>query len=645
LSDSFDPAAARPAPWRLERGANADAAGAVTFSVWCPLHQALALRLHDAGAVRDLPMVPAGGGVFTLRVADGSVRPGSDYQYVLPDVGPRPDPVSRLLPDGVHGPSRVVDPGAFPWSDAGWRGVAPSDLILYELHVGTFTGAGTFDGVRERLDHLASLGVTAVELMPVAAFPGARNWGYDGVGLYAPHVAYGGSDGMKRLVDACHAAGLAVVLDVVYNHLGPEGCYLADFGPYFSSRHKTPWGDALNFDGADSDDVRRFFIDNALYWLHEYHVDGLRLDAIHGIVDTSARHVLAELADAFHGPEGAASLGRRAFLIAESDFNDVKVIRPPERGGWGFDAQWSDDFHHALHALTTGARRGYFQDFGAMADLDKAVREGFVYSGQRSRHRRRRHGNSSAAEPGEKLVHYLQNHDQIANAYQGRRLATLVSAERARQAAMLLFTCPGLPMLFMGEETAESAPFHYFTSHGDPELVRAVRAGRHAEYQHLLDEGAEPGVWADPQDEATFRACRVDWDWDAARAPARAEMLRFYRELIALRRRLPALAASCKPETRVAFDEPGRWIVIERASPPLADGAAPARAVTLANLDPGEGDVHLRLPASDPAAPAPGSAASWRLALATRPGFPAFGAPGDEVAVAAGAAAIYVLAA
>ena len=584
--------------WQLTRGAAVGPDGIVTFSIWAPRAEALTVRLlgPDGLARAELPMARGADGVFTARADAGAAPVGSDYVYLLPGVGPRPDPVSRHQPAGVHGPSRVVAPGAFRWSDGGWRGLPLGELVFYELHVGTFTAEGTFAGVAAKLPYLRELGVTAIELMPVAAFPGARNWGYDGAALYAPHEAYGGPEGLRRLVDACHAQGMALFLDVVYNHLGPEGNYLHDFGPYFTDRYRTPWGAALNFDGRDSDEVRRFFVDNALHWLTEYHVDGLRLDAIHGIFDFGARHVLREMAEAFGAQ--AARLGRQAFLVAESDLNDPRVIRPPEVGGLGLDAQWSDDFHHAQHVLLTGKRRGYFVDFGRAGDLAKAIAEGFVYDGRRSAFRGRRHGASSAPDAGEHFVAFNQNHDQIANACLGRRLGQMVGPERQKLAALVLFSTPALPLLFQGEEYAEEAPFDYFTSHGDPALAEAVRQGRHQEYEHLLEEGADVGAWADPQAEETFRRAKLRWD-SLARAP-HAEMLAFYRALIALRRRLPALHNGRKDLTRVAFDEAGRWLTIARSDP---GGSA---TFTAANY--GAEPASIVIPGD-----------GWELALATLP--------------------------
>lgn len=606
--------------WRLERGANVGADGGARFAVWAPRRQAVSVRLFDAAgkARAELPMTRDADGVFTAR-ADAGVAPvGSDYAFVLPDVGARPDPVSRYQPNGVHAPSRIVAADGFAWTDAGWRGVPRADLVIYELHVGTFSPEGTFDGVAARLPYLRDLGVTAVEVMPVAAFPGDRNWGYDGVYLYAPHTAYGGPAGLKRLADACHAHGLALIVDVVYNHIGPEGNYLGDYGPYFTDRYRTPWGDALNFDGPESDQVRRFFVDNALYWLSEYHADGLRMDAIQGIHDFSARPILQEIADAFHAE--AARLGRDAWLIAESDLNDPRVIRPKDVGGLGLDAQWSDDFHHALHAIVTGNRRGYFGDFGRVGDVSKAITASFVYDGQHAPHRRRRHGAPAATDAGDRFVSFIQNHDQVANAYQGQRLAQVAGHARQKVAAMVLFSTPALPLLFQGEEYAEDAPFDYFTSHTDPALADAVRKGRHAEYLHLLEDGADMGAWADPQAEETFRKCKLRWP-SIDRAP-HAEMLAFYRALIALRRRLAPLHNGRKDLARVEHDEAGRVLTILRGDD---SGAA---TFTCANL----GDEAARVPIPD---------GTWRLALATDASIATTASDRETVAFPPSTGAIY----
>ncbi|HEU4594866.1 MAG TPA: malto-oligosyltrehalose trehalohydrolase, partial [Pyrinomonadaceae bacterium] len=468
-------------------------------------------------------------------------------------------------------------------------------------HVGTFTPEGTFDAVMPKLAHLKTLGVNAVELMPVAEFPGGRNWGYDGSHLYAPQSTYGGPEGLKRLVDACHREGLAVVLDVVYNHLGPEGNYLGEYAPIFTHNYRTPWGDALNFDDAESDGVRRHFVENALYWLTEFHVDGLRLDAVHRIVDASPRHLLAELAAEFRAQ--AEKLGRLAWTIAESDLNDVRVIKPAGEGGFGLDTQWSDDFHHALHALLTKNERGYFADFGQLADLAKAIEEGFVYDGRRSAFRRKRHGNSSVERPGEQFVVCVQNHDQIANGYWGDRLASLLTLEQQKLAAALLLLCaPNVPMLFMGQEWGETAPFLYFTSHTDEALGRAVREGRRAEYASFVkDEGETAsalGGFADPQDPSTFEHSKLVWS--KMKESPHAEIFRFYQELIATRRRLACLSNCDKTRTRAAFDEARRWLVVERGD---EGGMA---ALIICNLS----DAPQEITATT-------RAGSWRLSLWT----------------------------
>jgi maltooligosyltrehalose trehalohydrolase len=509
-------------------------------------------------------------GVFTAFAEH--LAPGAEYYYEFAPGRRRPDPVSRFQPHGVHDASQIVDPNAFVWTDRDWRGRPLGDLILYELHTGTFTPERTFDGAIGRLPYLRELGVTAIELMPVAAFPGARNWGYDGAYLYAPHAAYGGPLGLKRLVDACHREGLAVVLDVVYNHLGPEGNYLGEYGPYFTDRYRTPWGAAINFDGPQSDDVRRLFIDNALYWLTEYHVDALRLDAIHQICDFGAVHVLREMAEAFH--HQARLLGREAWLIAESDLNDPRVINSPRICGHGIDAQWNDDFHHSLHALLTGSRNGYFADFGRIGDLSKALTDGFVYDGRRSIYRQRRHGASSKSNPGQQFVVFNQNHDQIANADAGKRLSALLTSEQQRLAAVILMCAPNLPMLFMGEEFGASAPFNYFTSFDDPALAKAVSEGRRREYESFFRDRPFP----DPQAPETFAGSQIDWA-ETARSPHR-EFLALNRALILLRKQNRCLSNCRKDLTEVDFNEDERWMLIRRGD--SSDG----NALLFCNLSP-----------------------------------------------------------
>jgi maltooligosyltrehalose trehalohydrolase len=521
--------------------------------VWAPLADRLSVCITSPRQA-ILPMDHDADGIFTA-FAD-HLAAGVEYYYEFAPDRRRPDPVSRFQPHGVHEASQIVDPNAFVWTDRDWKGRPLGDFIIYELHTGTFTPERTFNGVIGRLPYLRELGVTAIELMPVAAFPGDRNWGYDGAYLYAPHAAYGGPVVLKRLVDACHREGLAVVLDVVYNHLGPEGNYLGEYAPYFTDRYRTPWGAAINFDGPHSDDVRRFFIDNALYWLTEYHVDALRLDAIHRIFDFGAVHVLREMAEAFH--QQARLLGRDAWLIAESDLNDPRVINAPGNCGHGLDAQWNDDFHHSLHTLLTGSRNGYFADFGRIEDLCKAITDGFVYDGRRSFYRQRRHGASSRSNPGQQFVVFNQNHDQIANADAGRRLADLVTFEQQRLAAVILMCAPNLPMLFMGEEFGASAPFNYFTSFTDPVLANAVSEGRRREYESFFRDRSFP----DPQSPETFAGSQIDWA-ETARSPHR-ELLALNHALILLRKQNRCLSNCRKDLTHVDFNESERWMVIRR---------------------------------------------------------------------------------
>ena len=507
------------------------------------------------------------------------IRPGSLYRYSL-DGGPeRPDPASRYQPLGVHGPSAVVDP-AHAWRDAGWRGLPLAEYVLYELHVGTFSGEGSFAGVVPHLAELEELGITAVELMPVAQFPGERNWGYDGVQPFAVQASYGGPQGLKELVDACHLQGLAVVLDVVYNHLGPEGNYLAEFGPYFTDRYRTPWGPALNFDGPGSDEVRAFFVETARVWIEEFHVDALRLDAVHAIHDASARPFLRELAEAL--AERGEALGRRVHLIAESSLNDPRLLRPAELGGYGLDAQWNDDFHHALHALLTGEREGYYQDFGRLEDLETALRDGYVYAGRHSRYRGRRHGSPCRDLPPRRFVVSSQNHDQVGNRMLGERLGAQVDLERVKLAAAAVLLSPYVPLLFMGEEYGERAPFLYFVSHSDPELVEAVRRGRREEFAAFAWRGEPP----DPQDERTFRRSRLDHSLKQQEPHKR--LLEFHGALLRLRRGHPALACLEREgiEVRRSDDAPVLWV---------RRRAAGAQALLLLHL--GEAEASLAFPA------------------------------------------------
>jgi maltooligosyltrehalose trehalohydrolase len=458
------------------------------------------------------------------------VDPGTRYLYRLDNSRELPDPASRFQPEGVHGPSQLVDTRAFEWGDKHWIGIPLERSVFYEVHAGTCTAEGTFEALIPYLDGLAELGVTTIELMPVAQFPGSRNWGYDGVYPYAPQNSYGGPAGLQRLVNAAHVRGLAVALDVVYNHLGPEGNYLPACAPYFTDRYRTPWGEAINYDGAYSDEVRRYFIDNALYWLEAYHFDVLRLDAIHSIFDFSASPFLAELSSAV--ADLSRRLGRQLHLVAESDLNDSRVILPRERGGLCMDAQWSDDFHHALHALLTKEKAGYYQDFGEVSQLAATRREGWFFRGQYSRFRQSRHGNSTRGLSPSHFVVCNQNHDQVGNRATGERLSALVDFESLKLAAGVTLLSPFVPLLFMGEEYSETAPFQYFTSHLDGALVEAVRRGRQEEFAAFGWQGVVP----DPQDEATFRRSRLQHQ--LKEQEPHSTLRRFYKELIRLRREL-----------------------------------------------------------------------------------------------------------
>lgn len=478
-------------------------------------------------------MTPTERGYFELQL--DAIDENQRYAFRLNGGPDRPDPCSLWQPDGVHGFSAVTSPRAFAWTDAEWRGVSRHQLALYELHVGAFTPAGTFDAIIPRLPDLKQLGITALELMPIAQFPGTRNWGYDGVGLYSAQNSYGGPQGLLRLVDACHAAGLAIFLDVVYNHLGPEGNYLREFGPYFTDRYKTPWGDAVNYDGPGCDGVRDFVLDNARMWLEEFHFDGLRLDAVHAIYDTGARQILREIQRV--ADEVAAVSQRLTHVIAESDLNDPKLLISPGQGGLGLDAQWADDFHHALHAFLTGERSGYYADFGDIRQVREAFQSPYLYAGHFSPHRNRTHGAPVPAElSGDRFVVCLQNHDQVGNRARGDRLATLLAspAQQRLAASMLLFS-PYLPLLFMGEEYGEENPFPFFCSFTDPQLVQAVREGRKREFAEFAEQGPIP----DPQAAETFASARLRWQWPEGSVPG--GLRRLYADLLEARRVWPAL--------------------------------------------------------------------------------------------------------
>jgi maltooligosyltrehalose trehalohydrolase len=480
---------------------------------------------------------------------------GTLYRYRLDQEKERPDPASRLQPRDVHGPSQVIS-HRFSWNDSSWQGLSLEKYVLYELHVGTFTPQGTFDSIIPRIPVLKDLGITAIELMPVAQFPGNRNWGYDGVYPYAVQASYGGPMALKQFVNACHQHQIAVVLDVVYNHLGPEGNYLADFGPYFTDTYKTPWGQAINVDGPQSDEVRRYFIENALQWVTDFHIDALRLDAIHAIVDLSARTFLEELAAAVH--ERAEALGRSVYLIAESNRNDPRVVSAPEAGGMGYDAVWNDDFHHSMHVLLTGEQAGYYKDFQGIGDLARCYRDGFLYSGQYSQFWQRRHGNSSKQIPSKRFVVCAQNHDQVGNRRVGDRLTESLSFDQLKLAAGTVLLSPYIPLLFMGEEYGELAPFQYFVCHGDPALIESVRNGRKEEFARFGWTGDIP----DPQSEATFLRSKLNWELQAG-GQHRILWL-FCQELLRLRRDIPSLARLDKSTLEVSFFDDKRLLFVKR---------------------------------------------------------------------------------
>ena len=498
--------------------------GSCIFTLWAPEAKEVDL-IVEKPAKRSVPMEKDEWGHWKAEVKE--VQEGTLYKYQVNGNNPLPDPASRFQPEGPHGPSAVVSPD-YSWTDTNWTGIDQKDLIIYELHVGTFSPEGTFEGVEKKLDHLLELGVNAIEIMPVSQFPGNRNWGYDGVDLFAVHNGYGGPEGFRKLVDACHHKGIAVVLDVVYNHFGPEGNYLSQYGPYFTDKYNTPWGQALNYDDAFSDPVRNFFLQNALMWLNDYHVDGLRLDAVHAIKDLGAEHFLARLSKEVEALE--QETGRKRVLIAEVDLNDNRFISHRENGGFGLHSQWVDEFHHAIHALLTGETIGYYSDFGEFDHLIRAYKDTYVYNGIYSPHRKKIFGSSAEEHPYHQFVVFAQNHDQVGNRMLGERLSQLVSFDAQKLAAAAYLFSPYLPMLFMGEEWGEKAPFYYFVSHTDPDLVEAVRKGRKSEFADFHGHGEPP----DPQSEETFQASKLNWNFRQDKQ--QQAMWNFYKRLIDLRK-------------------------------------------------------------------------------------------------------------
>ncbi|MGE5436469.1 MAG: malto-oligosyltrehalose trehalohydrolase [Syntrophothermus sp.] len=500
------------------------------FTVWAPSVSNVQLKINFPEN-RICKMEKDDKGYWKVVVPN--TNPESEYFYLLNNNTERPDPASHFQPYGVHGPSKVVDHKSYNWNDENWKGLLVKDLIIYEIHIGTFTYEGTFESAINKLDHLVNLGITAIEVMPISQFSGKRNWGYDGAYPFAPQNSYGGPNGLKELVQACHDKGIAVILDVVYNHFGPEGCYIRDFGPYFTSKYKTPWGNALNFDDEYSDEVRNFFIENVIHWLRNYHIDGFRLDAIDKIYDLSAKHILDELSETVD--EYSQGDDKFHFLIAESDLNDRKIITPHNENGFGFHAQWSDDFHHSLHALLTKETSGYYVDFGKVKHLVSAMKNSFVYSGIYSKYRKRRHGNIAVESPPYQFVNCTQNHDQVGNRAFGERLSQLVSFEALKIAAGALFLTPNIPLIFMGEEYGETAPFIYFISHEDKNLVSAVQEGRREEFKAFEWNDDIP----DPNDKHTFNESKLDWN--KINKGKHSTLLKLYKTLINFRKVIPAL--------------------------------------------------------------------------------------------------------
>ncbi|MGV8878678.1 MAG: malto-oligosyltrehalose trehalohydrolase [Sphingobacteriaceae bacterium] len=519
--------------------------------LWAPLAKQAEILLTEKNKI--LSLIKEEHGYWSLLSSE--VKPGDKYFFVLDGQKHRPDPASLSQPEGVHGPSAAIVLNDFSWSDHRWKNLPLRDYIFYELHTGTFSDEGTLRGIAEKLDHLIKLGVNAIEIMPVSQFPGNRNWGYDGVFPFAVQFSYGGASELQQLVDACHQKGLAVVLDVVYNHMGPEGNYFGDFGPYFTDKYHTPWGNALNFDDAQSDAVRRYFIENVLMWFRDFHIDALRLDAVHAIKDLSPAHMLREIKEYVNSL--SAKTGRKYYLIAEVDLNDPRFIKPLEKQGYGMDAQWIDEFHHALRVSAGGPRSGYYADFNGIQHLGKAYQDAYVYDGIYSPHRLKTFG-SKTDNPGEQFVVFSQNHDQIGNRMLGERSSQLFSFEMQKLMAGAVMIAPFLPMLFMGEEWSEPHPFQYFVSHTDPALAEAVRKGRKAEFGAFHAEGEAP----DPMAEKTFLDSKLQWK--LLDQPENKTMFRYYQALVSIRKREPALYDLNRHSLTVAADEEAQTLQLIR---------------------------------------------------------------------------------
>ncbi len=532
-------------------GVNFNGSNEANVTLWAPLAEHVQLVLKD-GSTLDLNR----GELGYWHATTSQIKPNDSYQFAIDKKQPLPDPASLSQPEGVHGPSRAYNLNAFTWNDQAWNNIPQEDYIIYELHAGTFSASGDFGGIIPKLDHLIQLGVTAIEIMPVAQFPGSRNWGYDGVFPFAVQNSYGGPEKLQELVQACHDKGLAVILDVVYNHVGPEGNYFGQFGPYFTDKYHTPWGQAVNFDDEHCDGVRDYFIENVLMWFRDFHIDALRMDAVHAIKDLSATHILKEIKE--HVSRYVESSGKNHYLIIECDLNDPRFLDDTNKNGFGMDAQWIDEFHHALRVTAGQSPTGYYEDFKGIKDLEKSYKDAYVYDGQYSPHRKKLFGRNAEEHTGAEFIVFSQNHDQVGNRMLGERSSTLYSYEMQKLLAAAVLCSPFLPMLFMGEEWGETNPFLYFVSHTDQELNLAVRKGRKAEFAAFHNEGEAP----DPDKEETFLESKIQWN--LLEEQPHATLLAYYRELIALRKSHPALHNGSRKNLEVAALEDQNCLVLKR---------------------------------------------------------------------------------
>lgn len=532
-------------------GVNFNSDGLAEMRVWAPLANSVSLHIEESDTV--LPLQQEGMGYWHLTTA--VLQQGMKYGFMLDAQKSLPDPASLLQAEGVHGLSTAIDVKQFHWTDEHWQNPGLNEYMIYEVHTGTFTSEGTFSAIEAKLNYLIELGITAIEIMPVAQFPGERNWGYDGVFPFAVQQSYGGPHGLQQLVNTCHQKGLAVILDVVYNHMGPEGNYLGQYGPYFTEKYHTPWGGAINFDDAWCDGVREYFIENALMWFRDFHIDALRLDAVHAIKDFSPVHILQEIKE--HADQLMQATNRRHYLIIECDLNDTRFIQSSTAGGYGMDAQWTDEFHHALRVTAGQERNGYYADFNGITHLAKAYRDAYVYDGQYSEERHKNFGVKASGYPGQQFVVFSQNHDQVGNRMLGERTSTLVSFEMQKLLAAAVMVSPYIPLLFMGEEYGEPNPFLYFVSHGEPELVEAVRKGRKEEFKQFISEGEAP----DPQSADTFEHSKLQWNL-ISKQPHQT-LLNYYKALIQLRKTNQVLKSTNRENLEVDVDQSGKVLIIK----------------------------------------------------------------------------------